>query len=130
MASFGSGNVSMSRMCASLFFSPLAKHSQKYTKTNTSAIRTIEPVLATKSANEYPSAVPMMMLGGSPHIVAAPPRLAQKICAKMTGTGSKRSSCASSTVTAAKNKMTVMLSINIDRTAAMIINTRKIHVAL
>lgn len=45
------------------------------------------------------------MLGGSPHIVAEPPRFAQKI--------------------SAKNKITVILSINISKIADMIIKTKK-----
>ena len=53
------------------------------------------------------------MLGGSPHIVAEPPRFAQNISDKIIGTGSNFNNCASSTVTADKNKITVILSINI-----------------
>lgn len=45
-----------------------------------------------------------MMLGGSPHIVAEPPRFAQNISDKIIGTGLNLSSFASSTVTAARNK--------------------------
>ena len=58
-----------------------------------------------------------MMLGGSPHMVAAPPRLEQKISAMIIGIGSIPSRFVSSTVTEARNRTTVMLSINIDRTA-------------
>ena len=65
-----------------------------------------------------------MMLGGSPHMVAEPPRLAQKISAIIMGMGLKCSRCASSTVMAARNRMTVMLSMNMDRTAAMIIKAK------
>ena len=50
-------------------------------------------------------------------MVELPPRFAQNISARMNGIGSKRRSLASSIVTAARNKMTVMLSINIDSTA-------------
>ena len=57
-----------------------------------------------------------MMLGGSPHMVALPPRLAQNISARIMGMGSNRSSWASSAVTAARNSSTVMLSINMDST--------------
>ena len=63
----------------------------------------ISPVLVTKSANEYPSDVPIIILGGSPHIVAEPPRFAQNISDRIIGTGLNFRSCASSTVTAARN---------------------------
>ena len=63
----------------------------------------------------------MMMLGGSPHMVALPPRLAQKISARIMGTGSKRRVRPNSAVTAARNRMTVMLSMNMDSTADRII---------
>jgi len=76
-------------------------------------------VLVRKSKNVRPSEVPMMMLGGSPHMVALPPKLAQKISARNMGTGSKRRVRPSSAVTAARNRMTVMLSMNMDSTAAM-----------
>ena len=46
------------------------------------------PVFDRKSPKEYPKEVPMMMLGGSPHMVADPPRFAQKISASIKGTGS------------------------------------------
>ena len=59
----------------------------------------------------------MMMFGGSPHIVAAPPRLAQKISDRIIGTGSNLIVCANSSVTVARNSTTVMLSINIARNA-------------
>lgn len=58
----------------------------------------------------------MMMFGGSPHMVAEPPKLAQKISEMIMGTGSHFKSWHSSMVTAAKNRMTVMLSINIAST--------------
>ena len=64
----------------------------------------------------------MMIFGGSPHIVAEPPRLAQNISDRIIGTGSIFNSFASSTVTAAKNRMTVMLSINMARTDDISIN--------
>ena len=44
----------------------------------------------------------MMIFGGSPHIVAEPPRFEQKISEMIIGIGSKCRRCASSTVTAAK----------------------------
>ena len=62
----------------------------------------------------YPREVPIIIFGGSPHIVAEPPRLAQKISAIITGTGLKFTTSASSTVTAARNRITVMLSMNMD----------------
>ncbi len=54
-----------------------------------------------------------MILGGSPHMVAEPPRFAQKISDKIMGIGLNLKRCESSIVTVAKNKITVMLSINI-----------------
>ena len=62
----------------------------------------------------------MIILGGSPHIVAEPPRFAQKISDKIIGTGLNFNNFASSTVTAAKNKMTVMLSMNMAKNADII----------
>ena len=67
----------------------------------------------------------MMMLGGSPHMVAEPPRLAQKISERIIGMGSIFKSLPSSTVTAARKRITVILSINIDRTAEMSIKVIK-----
>ena len=64
----------------------------------------------------------MIMFGGSPHIVAEPPRFAQKTSLSIIGTGSKFSNLASSIVIAAKNRITVMLSINMASTADMHIN--------
>ena len=64
----------------------------------------------------------MIIFGGSPHIVAEPPRFAQKISDKIIGTGLNLSNFASSTVTAARNKITVILSINMARIADIIIN--------
>ena len=61
----------------------------------------------------------MMMLEGSPHMVAAPPRLAQKTSDRIIGMGSKRRICASSSVTVARNSTTVMLSMNMARNADM-----------
>ena len=69
------------------------------------------------------------MFGGSPHIVAAPPRLAQKISAIITGTGLNFKSFASSNVTAARKSITVILSINIARTKDISINVMSIDVA-
>ena len=67
----------------------------------------------------------MMMLGGSPHMVADPPRFAQKISDRIMGTGLQCNSWHSSTVTAAKKRITVMLSMNMDRKADMIIKVIK-----
>ena len=66
----------------------------------------------------------MMMLGGSPHMVAEPPRLAQKISEMIMGMGLNFKSFASSTVTAAKNRITVMLSMNMASTAERSIKAR------
>ena len=72
----------------------------------------------------------MMMLGGSPHIVAEPPRFAQKTSASTIGTGLNLRSCESSTVTAARKRITVMLSMNIESTALIIINVTSIGITL
>ena len=71
-----------------------------------------------------------MIFGGSPHIVEEPPRFEQKISAIMTGIGSNCNSLLWVIVIAARNKITVMLSINMDRTKARIINMIKIFVVL
>ena len=67
----------------------------------------------------------MMIFGGSPHIVAEPPRFEQKISEMMSGTGSNFNSFDSSTVAAARNRMTVMLSINMASTLDMIMKATK-----
>ena len=84
----------------------------------------INPVFTRKSAKEYPKEVPMIILGGSPHMVAEPPRLAQKISDRIMGMGLNFKSFANSTVTAAKNRITVMLSINMANTEERIIKVR------
>ena len=53
-------------------------------------------------------------------MVAEPPRFAQNISDKIIGIGLNFSSLASSTVTAAKNRMTVILSMNMARIDDMI----------
>ena len=88
----------------------------------------ITPVFVTNSKNEYFSAVPIIMFGGSPHIVDEPPRFAQKISVRIIGTGLNQSSFASSTVTAASNRMTVILSLNIASTADITMNVIKIGI--
>ena len=57
-----------------------------------------------------------MMLGGSPHIVAEPPRFAQKISERIIGIGLNSRSLESSMVTAARNRITVILSMNMAST--------------
>ena len=63
----------------------------------------------------------MMMLGGSPLMVAEPPRLAVKISAMIMGTGSNFSRRPRLTLATARKRMTVMLSMNMDSTAERII---------
>ena len=63
----------------------------------------------------------MMMLGGSPLMVAAPPRLAVKISAIIRGMGSNFSKWARRTLATSRNRITVMLSMNMDSTADRII---------
>ena len=72
----------------------------------------------------------MIMFGGSPHIVADPPRFAQNTSDRIIGIGLHFSSWHNSTVTAARNRITVILSINMDKNAAISINTTKIGTGL
>ena len=65
------------------------KHRAKYTSTTPRPTRQITPLFRIKSQKPRPREVPRMMLGGSPLMVAAPPRLAVKISAMIRGTGSK-----------------------------------------
>ena len=95
---------------------------RKYTTINTILIAAISPVCVINVENEKLSDVPIIILGGSPHIVAEPPRLAQNISDKIIGTGLNFSIFASSIDTAAKNNITVMLSINIARQKDIIMN--------
>ena len=82
------------------------------------------PVFDRKSPKEYPKEVPMLMLGGSPHMVADPPRFAQKISASIKGTGSNLRADDNSIVTAARKRITVMLSMNIAKTAESIMEVK------
>ena len=63
-------------------------------------------------------------------MVADPPRFAQKISEIIIGTGLNFNSCANSTVTAAKKRITVILSINIANMADITINVIKIGIVL
>ena len=83
------------------------------------------PLFCKKSQKLRPRDVPRMMLGGSPVMVAAPPRLAAKISPMMRGTGSKRRYCASRTVAATRKRITVTLSTNMASSAARIIKLIK-----
>ena len=60
-------------------------------------------------------------------MVAEPPRFAQKISEITIGTGSKDNSCANSSVTVARNRITVMESMNMDNTKDISMNTTKIR---
>ena len=71
-----------------------------------------------------------MIFGGSPHIVEEPPRFEQNISAMITGIGSNFNSLPWVMVIAARNRITVILSINIDSTNARTINITKIFVVL
>ena len=71
-----------------------------------------------------------MIFGGSPHIVEEPPRFEQNISAMITGIGSNFNSLPCVMVIAARNRITVILSINIDSTNARTINITKIFVVL
>lgn len=90
-----------------------------------SAIRMIMPVLVRKSMNVSPRDVPIIILGGSPLIVAAPPRLAQKISGRIIYTGLNLRRPDNSIVIAVRKSTTVILSINIDNTADNTINVIK-----
>lgn len=116
-ADAASGYTTSAGRFFSLWARGFRKHRKKYTTVNTRHTAAITPVLPRKSKKLSPREVPMIMLGGSPHIVAEPPRLAQKISARIIGTGSKYSVLASSAVTAARNRITVMLSMNMARSA-------------
>ena len=70
------------------------------------------------------------MFGGSPHIVADPPKLAQKTSAMIMGTGLNFNSSDSSIVTAARNKITVILSMNIAKKNDNSINVIKMDITL
>ena len=72
----------------------------------------------------------MIIFGGSPAMVALPPTFAAKISAMMIGTGSNFSNRASSIVTSAKNRSTVMLSMNIERKPASRVKTTSIAITL
>ena len=72
----------------------------------------------------------MIMFGGSPLIVAEPPRFAQKISDKIIGSGLNFNKVESSIVTVARNKITVILSMNIAKIADIIIKTIKIAFTL
>ena len=72
----------------------------------------------------------MIMFGGSPQTVAVPPRLEQKTSAKIIGTGLNFNNCESSTVTAARNRITVILAMNIERNADRIIKVIRIGTIL
>ena len=64
----------------------------------------------------------MMIFGGSPDMVAEPPRLAAKTWEMMKGTGSNFSRWARRTLATARKRMTVILSMNMDRKADRIMN--------
>lgn len=57
-------------------------------------------------------------------------KVSTKISAKTIGTGLNLSNCESSTVTAARKRITVILSINIERTALIIIKVTSIGITL
>ncbi len=77
-----------------------------------------------------PSDVPIIIFGGSPHMVAEPPIFAQKISAIIIGTGSNLRIFASSEVTAARKRITVILSMNMESTALIAIKVARIGIVL
>ena len=93
-------------------------------------IAAIKPVFITKSRKVRFNEVPMMMFGGSPHIVAEPPKFAQKISAKTMLSGLNFSILESSTVTAARKRITVIESMNIARTNEISMKEIKIGIIL
>ena len=90
----------------------------------------IKPVFVMNCPKEYQRLVPMIIFGGSPHIVAEPPKFAQKISDKISGMGLNFNNFDNSMVTAARNKITVILSINIAKTVDKIIKVKKIGTTL
>ena len=80
-------------------------------------MRTMGATLTMKSAKPRWSfsARPMMMFGGPPIIVAAPPRLAKRTSAVRSGTGSMPSATHILIVTGAKRSIVVTLSRNAER---------------
>ena len=119
IASAGCGYTAFLSLKASLALRSFLKQKKKYITVTTKQSAIIVPVFVRKSANESPSDVPIIMFGGSPHMVAAPPKFAQNISDIISGTGSNLSTLESSTVTAARNSTTVILSMNMASTPDM-----------
>ena len=93
--------------------------------TNTaSATSTIGAMLTRKSLNSRPARLPMMMLGGSPIKVAAPPMLEAKTSAIKKGTGLMSSRSHTRRVTGAISSTVVTLSRNAE--ASAVTSTSKI----
>jgi hypothetical protein len=72
-----------------------------------------------KSLKDRPPRLPMMMFGGSPMSVAAPPMLEEKTSATRNGTGLMASRSQTSSVTGATSSTVVTLSRNAEATAVM-----------
>ena len=72
-----------------------------------------------KSLNVRPERLAMMMFGGSPIKVAAPPMLEEKTSAMRNGTGLMPSRSHTSNVTGAMSRTVVTLSSSADATAVM-----------
>ena len=87
IASVGAGNLLISIFAPFLVTSSFLKAKYKKITDTIRLIPAARPVFDRKSKNEKPSDVPMIMFGGSPHIVALPPKFAQNISDSIIGTG-------------------------------------------
>src|SRR5918994_1287758 len=83
--------------------------------------------LRTKSAKDSPEALPMMMLGGSPIRVAAPPTLEAITCVIRNGNGETLSASAIRNVTGTMRMTVVTLSRNAESPAVTRASSTMIH---
>ncbi|TDV44245.1 hypothetical protein CLV71_114155 [Actinophytocola oryzae] len=96
------------------------RNSTSRTRVNTSSsITTIGAMWTRKSLNVSPARLPMMMFGGSPINVAAPPMFDASTLAIRNGTGSMSSWSHTNNVTDATNRTVVTLSRNADAVAVI-----------
>ena len=84
-----------------------------------SSMTTIGAMWTRKSLNVRPARLPMMMFGGSPIRVAAPPMLEASTSAMRNGTGLMSSRSQTSRVTGAMSSTVVTLSRNAEATAVI-----------
>jgi hypothetical protein len=99
------------------------RNSRGSTSVNTaSSMSTIGPMWTRKSLNDRPARLPMMMFGGSPINVAAPPMFDASTSAIRNGTGLTPSRSHTSNVTGATSSTVVTLSSIADATAVISVN--------